>query len=147
MCFSSLSFLFREFQKYGKSAYTFRDSIRDVNDLLLSAFRTKRSGKFNPSLFSRKDLSATGHVFALARVFHSSLSSESSTMIEFFIALTLPDSGNVSGFALRRLAFLSVVREIVDLTLTFLSSLVKNDRVSLQKSIQLIDNVTSLFAQ
>ena len=59
-------------------------------------------------------------------------------MIEFFIALTLPDSGNVSGFALRRLAFLSVVREIVDLTLTFLSSLVKNDRVSLQKSIQLI---------
>ena len=42
-------------------------------------------------------------------------------MIEFFIALTLPDSGNVSGFALRRLAFLSVVREIVDLTLTFVS--------------------------
>ena len=56
---------------------TFRDSIRDVNDLLLSAFRTKRSGKFNPSLFSRKDLSATVGTFSLwlesfTRLCHSS---------------------------------------------------------------------------
>ena len=42
-------------------------------------------------------------------------------MIGFIIPLTLPGSGNVSRFAPRRLSFHSVVRELVDLTLTFLS--------------------------
>lgn len=120
-------FRFWSFKNMGNQLAHLRDPTRDVNDLLLRGFRTERPGNFNPILWiSRKDLSVTVSPFSfvpasLDRVFHSSLSSESSHMIGFIIPLTLPDSGNVSRFAPRRLSFHSVVRELVDLTLTFLS--------------------------